>query len=207
MKAEQTHTPGPKVTKSHIDFIINQDTKVRFVPVDNDGEKVEYRACIYYKGMYDGMVQNMRYSVATQKDADEIFKAYREQELSRMTHPKSIKDGISRLNGNYDELLLMCTKASDKVAELLKENEQLKERAEKLQSNFSNELLISSDLNLKNLELQSVNAELLEALKTWKEFWDTMPKGQMGNLSFDLGLFNDGFIKMNSAISKAEDKS
>jgi len=47
---------------------------------------------------------------------------------------------------------------------------------------------------------------LLDALKTWERFWDTMPKGQMGKLSFDVGLFNDGFVKMRKSIAQAEGK-
>lgn len=58
----------------------------------------------------------------------------------------------------------------------------------------------------KNALIIAAAPGLLEALKTWKEFWDTMPKGQMGNLSFNVGLFNEGFIKMERAIAKAEGK-
>ena len=47
-------------------------------------------------------------------------------------------------------------------------------------------------------------AELLDALKTWQKFWDEMPKGQMGKLSFNVGLFNDGFVKMGRAIARAK---
>lgn len=56
--------------------------------------------------------------------------------------------------------------------------------------------------------VRAVNSygELLDALKTWREFWETMPKGQMGKLSFDVGLLNDGFVKMGRAIAKAEGK-
>lgn len=59
-----------------------------------------------------------------------------------------------------------------------------------------------------NFIVRAVNSheELLDALKTWEKFWDTMPKGQMGKLSFDVGLFNDGFMKMNQALKKAEGK-
>lgn len=56
--------------------------------------------------------------------------------------------------------------------------------------------------------VRAVNSHeaLVGALKTWKEFWDKMPKGQMGKLSFDVGLFNDGFVKMNKALAKAESR-
>ncbi len=51
--------------------------------------------------------------------------------------------------------------------------------------------------------LHAAAAELLDALKTWDEFWKTMPKGQMGKLTFNVGLFNDGFIKMSKALKAA----
>ena len=53
------------------------------------------------------------------------------------------------------------------------------------------------------LRVAAVAPELLEALKTWEKFWDTMPKGQMGKLVFDVGLLNDGFIKTRAALAKA----
>lgn len=58
------------------------------------------------------------------------------------------------------------------------------------------------------LIVRAVNShhELLDALKTWNKFWETMPKGQMGKLSFDVGLFNEGFVKMRKALAKAEKK-
>lgn len=49
-------------------------------------------------------------------------------------------------------------------------------------------------------------AALTGALETWKKFWDTMPKGQMGKLSFDVGLFNDGFVKMGRALALVKGK-
>lgn len=54
--------------------------------------------------------------------------------------------------------------------------------------------------------VRAVNSHeaLLDALKTWEKFWNTMPKGQMGKLSFDVGLFNEGFLKMRKAIAQAE---
>lgn len=55
----------------------------------------------------------------------------------------------------------------------------------------------------KIAQLMAAAPELLDALQTWNEFWDTMPKGQMGKLSFDVGLLNDGFIKMGKAIARA----
>lgn len=52
--------------------------------------------------------------------------------------------------------------------------------------------------------LHAAASNLLEALKTWREFWDKMPKGQMGKLAFDVDLFNRGFLEMDDAIAKAE---
>lgn len=54
--------------------------------------------------------------------------------------------------------------------------------------------------------VQAVNAHdpLVDALKTWQKFWDTMPKGQMGKVSFDVGLFNQGFIKMREALAEPQ---
>jgi len=67
------------ITKSHVDFQINNDVKIRFVYMTED-----YTACIYYKGMYDGRVQNIRYKKATKEDAESIYVAYLEQENIRM---------------------------------------------------------------------------------------------------------------------------
>jgi len=67
------------ITKSHIDFIINEDVTIRFVYMTED-----YTACIYYKGMYDGRVQNLRYKTATKENAQSIYLAYVEQENERM---------------------------------------------------------------------------------------------------------------------------
>lgn len=70
---------------------------------------------------------------------------------------------------------------------------------------YDREWCQESDANMKFIVRAVNNHEaLLDALKTWQKFWDTMPKGQMGKLSFDVGLFNDGFIKMGKAIARAE---
>lgn len=62
----------------------------------------------------------------------------------------------------------------------------------------------------ENIEEARANASLiaaapllLEAVQTWWKFFDTMPKGQFGKLVFDVGLFNDGFIKSRAAIVAA----
>lgn len=52
--------------------------------------------------------------------------------------------------------------------------------------------------------LHSAARDMLNALKMWQKFWDTMPKGQMGKLVFDVGLFNDALIAMDRSVRKAE---
>jgi hypothetical protein len=56
-------------------------------------------------------------------------------------------------------------------------------------------------------QMREQNEKLMDALVTWKRFWDTMPKGQMGKLSFDVGLFNQGFIKMEAALKAAQERA
>ncbi len=73
----------------------------------------------------------------------------------------------------------------------------------------------ASDPSTKDFPLGTANAafivracnshyELVEALSLWKEFWDDMPKGQLGKLTFDVGLLNDAFIAMSKALAKAK---
>ena len=49
--------------------------------------------------------------------------------------------------------------------------------------------------------------ELLEAVQLWRQFFDDMPKGQFANISCDIGLMNDAFIKSSAAIAKATGKT
>lgn len=67
------------INKQPIDFKINADVMIRFLYMTSD-----YTACIYYKGMFDGRVQNMRYKKATKEEAQTIYIAYLEQENKRM---------------------------------------------------------------------------------------------------------------------------
>lgn len=53
-----------------------------------------------------------------------------------------------------------------------------------------------------NARLISAAPDLLAALETWEKFWDTMPKGQMDKLVFDVGLLNDGFLRTRAALAK-----
>ena len=48
--------------------------------------------------------------------------------------------------------------------------------------------------------------EMLEALKSWLQFWDAMPKGQLGKIVCNIGFLNEAFLKTASAIAKAEGK-
>ena len=59
------------------------------------------------------------------------------------------------------------------------------------------------DIQEANALVIAAAPELLEALQIWMKFFDTMPKGQFGGISCDVGLMNDGFIKSARAISKA----
>ena len=45
--------------------------------------------------------------------------------------------------------------------------------------------------------------EMLEALKSWLQFWDAMPKGQLGRIVCNIGFLNEAFLKTASAIAKA----
>jgi translation elongation factor EF-Ts len=53
-------------------------------------------------------------------------------------------------------------------------------------------------------EAQEIMGKSLEALAAWQEFWDKMPKGQLGKLVFDVGLLNIAFIKTGKAMAKAK---
>jgi len=61
-----------------------------------------------------------------------------------------------------------------------------------------------SPMGEENARLISAAPELLDALKTWEAFFDTMPKGQWGKLVFDVGLLNDAFVKTRTALNKAK---
>ena len=85
MKTDHS-APTPYISKSKVDFIISKDVTIRFVYMISD-----YTACVYYKGVYDGRVQNIRYKTASKESAKAIYVAYIEQENKRMS---------ATLNGN-----------------------------------------------------------------------------------------------------------
>lgn len=79
------------------------------------------------------------------------------------------------------------------------------------ESHFARGLYIVSEKVNIALMLSQVDADLiaaapdlLEALYLWKQFWDSMPKGQLGRISCDIGILNDAFLTMGKAIAKAE---
>lgn len=49
--------------------------------------------------------------------------------------------------------------------------------------------------------------EMLEALISWLQFWDSMPRGQLGRIVCNLDFFNEAFLKTTFAIAKAGGKS
>ncbi|MBK9058109.1 MAG: hypothetical protein IPL82_09865 [Elusimicrobia bacterium] len=57
-----------------------------------------------------------------------------------------------------------------------------------------------------NARLIAAAPEMLEALKSWLQFWDAMPKGQLGKIVCNIGFLNEAFLKTASAIAKAEGK-
>jgi hypothetical protein len=56
-----------------------------------------------------------------------------------------------------------------------------------------------------NAALVAAAPELLEAVKLFQKFFDTMSKGQFGKISCDIGLMNDALLKSSAAIAKAEE--
>lgn len=51
------------------------------------------------------------------------------------------------------------------------------------------------------IEKSNMYNQAVEALKTWQKFFDTMPKGQFGKISCDIGLMNDAFVATRKVLS------
>ena len=64
----------------------------------------------------------------------------------------------------------------------------------------------SNSYDTATLIVRACNAhdDLVAALETWERFFDEMPKGQFGKISCNIGLMNDGFIKMRTTLAKAK---
>lgn len=80
---------------------------------------------------------------------------------------------------------------------------------------FCNGLQIATMERLVNEEEEKANAwrivkavnmydELIELTKTTKAFFDTMPKGQFGKISCDVGLMNDMFSGIAKILKQAD---
>lgn len=52
---------------------------------------------------------------------------------------------------------------------------------------------------------QQAYRDVAQALKLHKQFWDRMPKGQLGKISCDVGLLNDAFLATNKALAHAQE--
>ena len=58
------------------------------------------------------------------------------------------------------------------------------------------------------LIVMAVNSHdaLVDALQKWQAFWHAMPKGQLGNIVFDIGLLNDAFLATSKALKQLQVK-
>ena len=56
------------------------------------------------------------------------------------------------------------------------------------------------ETTLKALAIKEENKKLHNALTAWKKFWDNMPNGQLGKIVCDIGLLNEAFCQMDSAL-------
>lgn len=56
------------------------------------------------------------------------------------------------------------------------------------------------------VKAMNMHNELIEVIKTTKDFFDSMPKGQFGKISCDVGLMNDMFLGISKVLKQAEQK-
>jgi hypothetical protein len=61
---------------------------------------------------------------------------------------------------------------------------------------------LDPSVNEANATLIAAAPDMLEAITTTKEFFDSMPKGQFGKISCDIGLMNDMFLQIGNVLSK-----
>lgn len=50
----------------------------------------------------------------------------------------------------------------------------------------------------------NMHDELVDVVKTTKAFFDSMPKGQFGKISCDIGLMNSMFIGITNVLKQSE---
>jgi len=63
--------------------------------------------------------------------------------------------------------------------------------------------MMSAEEKRANARLIAAAPELYEALQLFVEFFDTMPKGQLGRITCDVGILNNAFLKSRVALAKA----
>jgi hypothetical protein len=55
--------------------------------------------------------------------------------------------------------------------------------------------------NCDYCKLQKSATKLAKALALWEEFWDDMPKGQLGRIVCNIGLLNEAFCSTSQALA------
>jgi len=60
------------------------------------------------------------------------------------------------------------------------------------------------EIEWKNAQIIVAAPELLKAVKLFTEFFDEMPKGQLGKIVCDLGLLNEALLTASKAIADVE---
>ena len=46
---------------------------------------------------------------------------------------------------------------------------------------------------------------MVQALRLWRQFWDEMPKGQLGKIVCDIGILNQAFLATDKALAGDEE--
>lgn len=68
-------------------------------------------------------------------------------------------------------------------------------------TNYANLLPEEAEANAR---LIAAAPELLESVKLFLQFFDEMPKGQLGKIVCDIGILNQAFIISRRSIARAE---